>query len=105
MSNSKSELLSRIVQLTQEMLREAESSSWEHVGELEQSRQQHIKKCFPLDQSITREQAGSQIKMIIKLDKKIVGMASKEQKNIAEKTRDLSLGRHAISTYRQVEQH
>ena len=105
MNNSKSELLFRIVQLTQEMLHEAESSSWEHVGELEQSRQQLIEKCFPLDQSITLEQADSQIRMIINLNKKIVGMASKEQKDIAKILRDLSLGRQAVSTYRQVEQH
>ncbi len=104
LTESKSALLSRIVQLTQEMLQQAESSSWEQVGELEQSRQQLVENCFPLDDSVDAPgQAENQIKMIIDLDKKIVRLASKERKNVATKLGELDLGRQAVKTYRQVE--
>ncbi|MCP4995413.1 MAG: flagellar protein FliT [Gammaproteobacteria bacterium] len=104
LTESKSALLSRIVQLTQEMLQQAESSSWEQVGELEQSRQQLIQNCFPLDDSIENpDLAGNQISMIVDLDKKIMRMASKERKSVASILGELGLGRQAVKTYRQVE--
>lgn len=93
------------MQLTQEMLKQAELASWEQVNELQQSRQHLIEKCFPLDKSINPKRAGSQITMIADMDKTITRMASRERKNIARILGELSLGRQAVKTYRQVEQH
>ena len=103
--NDAAQLLPEILRLSQNMHQQAELSMWDQVRLQEVRRQKLIDVCFPLDGSIRdKEEAADQIRSIIDLDRRIVGMLEQSRQEIGAELGRLHQGRHATRQYRAVGQ-
>ena len=97
--------LTKIIELSDSMLASARAGDWNQVQEIEQQRQEFFVKVFPLDRdSITDPDAiAGLVQKIVELDKETMGLATGGSKEVSDLLDKLSIGRQAVSAYRNVE--
>jgi hypothetical protein len=101
--NAGDRLLPEILELTQQMLRDASDEEWAQLQLLEQRRRKLIAACFPLDGPVSEpRQAADQIRQIIETGEMVAELASTARDGAGNALGELKQRRTATRAYRLV---
>jgi hypothetical protein len=101
MDMHRSEQLKQIIELSQQMLKQARAMEWDRVAELEVQRKQLVMKCF---QRLSSEQEAQEvatcIQQILRLNDEITVLGRDFKTQLSGELHTHKLGRAASAAYR-----